>query len=518
MRKKMDGRKKRVILFITSFSLLFLVQMVVVDSLNLAAAAEIDTPKGIHLNISGDSRHEIAVSWYTTKNTETKVEYGVINDSIQFKDTAIYSLDVIESKTWIHHGVIQNLLPNTTYFYRVGGASSGWSLIYSFITSPDSDYQNSQSLHFMVYGDNRSNRELRRLVNRAIIQNETTYFDQPARFLLHAGDIVKRGNEHDLFNLYWDDSDAANLHNRIPMVPTQGNHEFGGLDESYYREQFVLPENGLNEWYYAMRYGSAFIAALDSEGSNHGMVPYDSQSPKWIKEAFSLSNKDPHTLWNFAFFHAPYYVSSSHMPREDLREAWAPIIDQAGVDLVFNGHCHLYERSHPVSATKELDLASDPTNTSTYTDPKYPIYIVSGAAGMGGPIDRLPERDNAYMKFQNYTWHYVDILLTNDDQNKKTTLQAKVVGILPIKVGSVYSDTNLSNTVLLDEFTITKDIPDAYYSSTDTSYTYDSILDLQNQKVLGITLTIILAVALVVVDLLIIRRKKNAEKIIGIKE
>ena len=62
--------------------------------------------------------------------------------------------------------------------------------------------------------------------------------------------------------------------------------------------------------------------------------------------------------------------------------------------------------------------------------------------------------------------------------------------------------------MILDQFTITKDIPDAYYDAQDETYRYDFILNISSQKSLGITLTILLVVALVIVDLLIMKRKK----------
>ena len=454
-----------------------------------------ENPKGIRLNIPDDPRSHIALSWYTFSDTESMVIYGTSSGSLNLTINSPENVEKIED-TYIHHVVLSNLGPNTTYFYKVGGTTSGWSTEHNFTTAPE---RNSSSLHFIAYGDNRSNRDLRRLVNRLLIQNMSTYHTEPVGFVMHMGDLVSSGDEHELFNYFFDDSEM--LFQTIPILPIQGNHEIGDFGVSHYREQFVLPENGNDEWYWAIQNGMAFILGLDSE--SHGIIPYDSQSVPWIESMLKFANNQSTALWKFAFFHQPPFVSSSHMPRTDIRESWSPIFDNNGVDIVFNGHCHLYERSFPVSSNGSL-----PTDELyDYQNPINPIYIVTGAAGKGGPIDRLPERENDYMVKSNFTWHYVDVFISNNYTTNKTSLSAKVIGIIPqyLSNGSL-DEFDLSRTVLLDNFTITKDIPDSWfdtYQPTD----YTDVLNLKRQKIIGYTFVGLVLLSLVGLDLWIIRRR-----------
>ncbi|MHA1473912.1 MAG: purple acid phosphatase family protein [Promethearchaeota archaeon] len=454
-----------------------------------------ENPKGIRLNIPDDPRSNIALSWYTFSDTESMVLYGTSSGSLNLTVNSLENVEKIKD-TYIHHVVLSNLDPNTTYFYKVGGSTSGWSGEYNFTTAPE---RNSSSLHFIAYGDNRSNRDLRRLVNRLVIQNMSTYHTEPVRFIMNMGDLVSSGDEHELFNYFFDDCEM--LFQTIPILPIQGNHEFGDLGLSYYREQFVLPENGNDEWYWAIQNGMAFILGLDSE--SHGIVPYDSQNVPWIDSMLKFANNQSTVLWKFAYFHQPPFVSSSHMPRTDIRESWSPVFDNDGVDIVFNGHCHLYERSFPVSSNGSL-----PTDELyDYQNPINPIYIVTGAAGKGGPIDRLVERENDYMVKSNFTWHYVDIFISNNYTTNKTSLSAKVIGIIPqyLANGSV-DEFDLSRTVLLDNFTITKDIPDSWFDTyLPTNYT--DVLNLKRQKIVGYTFVGLVLLSLVGLDLWIIRRR-----------
>ena len=488
-------------------------------SVQIAMGSEIpvEAPKGVHLNISGDPRHEIAINWYTHTDTETSVEFGLTNDVNGFtldgenvekssEKQTIAEEPVDGQKSYTHHTVLKNLLPNTTYFYRVGGETSGWSKVFNFTTSPESDKDGSETFHFMVMGDNRSDRNLRKLVVNVMLQNETTFFNTPAQMVIHVGDFVHRGSYYDLWNNYW--SDVEILNSRIPIAPIQGNHEFGST-KSYYLDQFVLPTNGDSQYHYAFRYASAFFIGADSEEGTHGLIPYSGQSKGWTQEALRLSNSDPHTLWNFAYYHQPYYVSAGHGAREDLKERWGPLFDEAGLDMSFAGHSHHYERSYPVSYDGILDTQD---KTNNYTDPKYPIYVISGTAGMGGPIGDGPDHENDHMAFFNKTWEYVDIQISNNYSTMKSVLDMRVVGILPSYVGTSANATDLSNTFIMDNITITKDIPEAFLEAADTAYIYDNITDPTNAKTIGLVLTFILLAGLVIIDVWIIKVRKNREK------
>ena len=71
-------------------------------------------------------------------------------------------------------------------------------------------------------------------------------------------------------------------------------------------------------------------------------------------------------MWKIVFFHYPPYVSGDY--QVDQMRALCPILEEHGVDLVFNSHTIVYERSHPLKNGR-LDQESGT------------IYIVAGGAG-----------------------------------------------------------------------------------------------------------------------------------------
>ena len=54
----------------------------------------------------------------------------------------------------------------------------------------------------------------------------------------------------------------------------------------------------------------------------------------------------------------------------------SPVLETYGVDVVFNGHDHIYERSFPIYNGQVVD-----THPNEYINPKGTIYIVTGGGG-----------------------------------------------------------------------------------------------------------------------------------------
>jgi 3',5'-cyclic AMP phosphodiesterase CpdA len=65
---------------------------------------------------------------------------------------------------------------------------------------------------------------------------------------------------------------------------------------------------------------------------------------KWVEESLQKSK----AKWKIAYFHHPLYSNGrSHGPDLDLRTRLTPLFKKYGVDAVFSGHEHVYERVHP---------------------------------------------------------------------------------------------------------------------------------------------------------------------------
>lgn len=87
---------------------------------------------------------------------------------------------------------------------------------------------------------------------------------------------------------------------------------------------------------------------LDSHTSSRRV---NGEMANWLRRDLAANKK----TWLIAIFHHPPYTRGSHNSDNlndsrgrmtDMRENILPILEEGGVDLVFAGHSHVYERSY----------------------------------------------------------------------------------------------------------------------------------------------------------------------------
>jgi hypothetical protein len=123
----------------------------------------------------------------------------------------------------------------------------------------------------------------------------------------------------------------ALLDGGVKFYAALGNHDDDG--QTQYK-----PFNMDGKKYYSFRpkLGVRFFA-LDS-----GYV--DAKQLEWLEKELSASGSD----WKIAFFHHPLYSSGeTHGSAEEQRALIEPVFLKHGVNVVFMGHEHFYERIKP---------------------------------------------------------------------------------------------------------------------------------------------------------------------------
>lgn len=186
-------------------------------------------------------------------------------------------------------------------------------------------------------------------------------------FALHTGDLIYSGGERYRYRGRFF-APYAKLIERVAFWPSIGNHDDSKETHADpYREVFALPVNGPTgvtpENAYWFTYGDALVVILDS---NLESAELETQRD-WLRGVFE-DHVD--ARWRFVVFHHPPYTVGSHKPHALARDLWTPVFDEFGVDFVFNGHDHLYSRTHPMVGGEAA--GADVPGT---------VYIISGAGG-----------------------------------------------------------------------------------------------------------------------------------------
>jgi predicted phosphodiesterase len=110
---------------------------------------------------------------------------------------------------------------------------------------------------------------------------------------------------------------------------------FGNHDVS--NERFYKLFNMNGQQYYTYKKGNVRFFALDSNYM-------DPQQLTWLEKQLQNSDSD----WKICYFHHPLYSSGSfHGSSVELRLLLEPLFTKYGVQIVFAGHEHIYERVKP---------------------------------------------------------------------------------------------------------------------------------------------------------------------------
>jgi hypothetical protein len=198
--------------------------------------------------------------------------------------------------------------------------------------------------------------------------------------------------------------------NRTRPVP--GNHEYDSPGASSYFDYFGDLAGSRGEGYYAFTAGAWRIIALNS-GGGAGSVSAGSAQIQWLRTELD-SNKSACTL---AFWHHPLFSSGPNGNQPEVREFWRTLSD-AGVDVVLNGHDHMYERFAP----QDLDGRPSPNGIREF-------IVGTGGAHLYTPLAAKPnseKRGSAYgfllmtLSATSYQWDFRSVGNTFGDTGTGT--------------------------------------------------------------------------------------------------
>ena len=283
---------------------------------------------------------------------------------------------------------ISRLLPGTTYYYVVGHDGydpAGHPALESaraFTTAPG----RGTAFTFTAFGDQGESYD-------AVATGNLVRSQNPA-FHLHAGDLsyANDGGSGQLSNAYdprvWDSFFVQNegFAGTVPWQAVVGNHEmepwyspdgYGG-----YFKRFAQPVE--NQSYYSFVYGNVAFLALDANDVTYEYTANHDYSggaqTKWLTRQLAAFRANRDIDFIVAYFHeCAYCTATAHASDGGVRAAWTPLFDQYSVDLVVNGHNHVYERTDPLKAGAVTTAA--PTGSTVYSAKQGTTYVVAGSAG-----------------------------------------------------------------------------------------------------------------------------------------
>ena len=335
------------------------------------------------------------------------------------------------------HSEMNNLLPNTTYIYRMGSNKNGWSKDYTF-TTLSHERGITEPLRLAVYGDfGLTNSEsLDELKNNLAGHN----YDM----VLHIGDMA--------YNLDSNDGEVGDsfmnmiepIASKVPYMTCPGNHE-EAANFTYYTRRYNMPgvqSGSNNNMYYSFDVGDIHFTAISSElyyfkddyTDDHIIRQYN-----WLKtDLEGAQNKS----WRIMFAHRPMYCSlitnsqnqictsdTARMRDGTTYNGDSPrvgglehLLMDYNVDLFFAGHMHSYERLWPTYRQQVIK--------KDYNNPGGPVHIITGSAGCNEDLDHFDSMDYPWSAFKSDSYGFGMLNIINSNRLEWRQLLAKDSSVL----------------------------------------------------------------------------------------
>lgn len=303
--------------------------------------------------LQSQSANRITICWRTDVPTTSEVVFGLQENQL--------STPLSNPGTRVDHIVtLTGLQSSTRYFYRIKGIPASGAAIdvggpqHFFKTSPAPG--TATPTRFWVIGDsgyqtNYADIAFTNYKNLTASTGKTTDF-----FMMLGDNAYAYGTDSEyqgaVFNRY------SSILKNTTLWSTIGNHDdttAPAIPPAPYYSIFHFPTaaecGGITsgtERYYSFDHGNIHFICIDSNtyatvsdalGEPHGMAD-------WLSDDLKSCNAD----WIIAYMHEGPYSKGSHDSDGELnlqltRRFIVPLLEKYGVDLVFAGHSHSYERS-----------------------------------------------------------------------------------------------------------------------------------------------------------------------------
>jgi predicted phosphodiesterase len=194
--------------------------------------------------------------------------------------------------------------------------------------APPSTLPNDKdSVKFLVIGDTGTGGRAQYEVGQRIAEAHKRF---PFEFAIMLGDNLYGSEGPSAYVNKFEKPYKPLLDAGVKFYASLGNH-----DEP--AQRFYKPFNMDGKRFYTFDKGDVEFFVLDSTY----MTP---QQVDWLKSELERSDKK----WKIPYFHHPIYSSGEkHGAEQDLQALVEPLFVQNGVDVVFAGHEHFYERLKP---------------------------------------------------------------------------------------------------------------------------------------------------------------------------
>ena len=150
-------------------------------------------------------------------------------------------------------------------------------------------------------------------------------------------------------------------------------------------------------------------------------IPLDTEQYKFAVNDLEKANNSSSIDWIIVMFHKPFYSSlTSHIQEYIMREKYQPIFDKYGVDIVLQGHNHIYDRTLPLQFNPD-NISKPIVDESINTTDKFfnPEGSIFSVVGLGGRSSHIFLNQPEYVVKQSNEFGFLTIEINGKELDAK---------------------------------------------------------------------------------------------------
>ncbi|MBO4934754.1 MAG: metallophosphoesterase [Clostridia bacterium] len=347
-----------------------------------------------NVNFKDDAGTARNMSWMSQNDLAAAVvqvvPYGKLNPD--FTDAVTYTgakskLKNAE-KPYCFCVTVDGLEPGAEYWYRYGDGDKIWSNpCYLRTDDGDADFAFIMGGDPQSYTDSEEEDKIERIFGQyrqvAKSWNEAVR-TVGAEFLVVCGDESDHGNYEKCWEWYYDTNKA--FYRNSTLAPTMGNHDSWGWDMWIANHFLSDPDTGERGSYCSFDYGNAHFIILNGNiaEANNRKAMLDKEYAWLIRDLEAHKDAD----FKFIIEHQGMYsypVHTNEAETVEIRSLLVPIIDEYGVDIMMQGHDHIWLRTNSMKGGADVSGRNTTTITDAVTgdtyivDPEGTTYVNGGS-------------------------------------------------------------------------------------------------------------------------------------------
>ena len=196
--------------------------------------------------------------------------------------------------------------------------------------------------------------------------------------------------------------------------PVPGNHEYEGAGPGPYFDYFGAAAGPPGLGYDSFPLGDWHAIALNSAIS----VNDGSAQAQWLRSDLAASRG----TCTIAYWHHPLFTSGPNGNQGQMRDFWRILYD-AGVDVIVNGHDHLYERFAPQNPDGGRDDARGIREFIVGTGGAIPYKFVTTSANSEARIGNTYGVLKFTLQTGHYQWEFIPVSGAERLRNRLVSLR-----------------------------------------------------------------------------------------------